>query len=107
MPFKVHWAQFSDNFYLFIFGLILIAAAYIRFWAAPISAGVDVPQFWAFADLFKQHGLDFYRYAEGSLDILPTPGWGFVYPPVWLLILGLAFLATPLSTANSVMVDSA
>ncbi len=87
-------------------GVILGGAAYIRFWAAPLAAGPDVAQFWAFAKVFQQHGLDFYRYADGTLDIFPTQGWGFVYPPVWLLLLGLAWLAVPSSLASDTMIDA-
>ena len=65
---------------LFFLGIFVAGAAYLRFWAAPLSAGVDVPQFWAFAKVFQQHGLDFYRYADANGDIFPTPGWGYVYP---------------------------
>lgn len=107
MALKLHWPHFSNKFYLGVFGLSLVLAAYIRFWAAPLSAGVDVPQFWAFAKVFQLYGLDFYRYAEASLDIFPTKGWGFVYPPVWLLIVRLALVATPASSATETMVDSA
>jgi hypothetical protein len=106
MSLKFHWSHFSGKFYLGVFGIFLAAAAYIRFWAAPLSAGVDVPQFWAFAKVFEQYGLDFYRYADASLPIFPTPGWGFVYPPVWLLILRIALLAAPNSLATNSMVDS-
>ncbi len=103
---KKHLPHPDNKFYFVVFGVALAAAAYFRFWAAPLSAGVDVPQFWAFAKVFQQHGLDFYRYADATLDIFPTKGWGFVYPPVWLLMLRLALLATPLSAASSTMVDS-
>jgi hypothetical protein len=106
MPFKLHLLHFSNKFYLIAFGFVLAFAAYSRFWAAPLSAGQDVAQFWAFAKVFQMHGLDFYRYADASLDIFPTKGWGFVYPPIWLLILSLALLATPMSSATDVMVDS-
>ncbi|MFA5308261.1 MAG: glycosyltransferase 87 family protein [Dehalococcoidales bacterium] len=106
MSLKLRWAQFSGPFYLSVFGLALLLAAYIRFWAAPLSAGVDVPQFWAFAKVFDQYGLDFYRYADASLPIFPTAGWGFVYPPLWLLILRVALLAAPASTATNTMVDT-
>lgn len=86
--------------------VLFFAAGFIRFWAAPISAGPDVGQFWGFARLFQMHGLDFYRYADGYNPALPVQGWGFVYPPVWLLILRVALLAAPGSTATSDMVDS-
>jgi uncharacterized membrane protein len=106
MPFKVHLPHFSNKFYLIAFGLALVLAAYFRFWAATLSAGPDVPQFWAFAKVFQLHGLDFYRYADANLDIFPTQGWGFVYPPMWLLILRLALMATPMSSATAIMADS-
>lgn len=98
--------HFSNRFYLCVFGLALGLAAYFRFWAAPLSAGADVNQFWAFAKVFQLHGLDFYRYADANLDIFPTKGWGFVYPPIWLLILRLALMAAPMSSATDMMVDS-
>jgi len=81
------------------FGLALVLAALCRFWAAPISAGPDVIQFWAFANVFQIHGLDFYRYADATAAIFPFKGWGFVYPPIWLLLLGLALLAAPTDIA--------
>ncbi len=97
---------FGTIFSLCVLGIFLAGSGYIRFWAAPLSAGVDVPQFWAFAKVFQQHGLDFYRYADAQLDIFPTKGWGYVYPPVWLLILRVALLATPNSFANNEIIDS-
>jgi len=81
--------------------VVFAMAAGIRLWAAPLSAGVDVPQFWAFARVFLDHGLDFYRYADASLDTFPVPGWRFVYPPVWLLTLGLSLWASPGSSATN------
>jgi hypothetical protein len=90
---------------LVAFVLVLVLAAYLRFWAAPLSAGVDVPQFWAFAKVFQTYGLDFYRYAGGTLDIFPVKSWGFVYPPVWLLISRVALMAAPASAATATMVD--
>jgi hypothetical protein len=96
----------SDKLYTLAIGLALVLAALCRFWAAPISAGPDVAQFWAFAQVFQIHGLDFYRYADGIADIFPFRGWAFVYPPVWLLLLCLALLAVPESTATYNMVDS-
>jgi hypothetical protein len=105
MKLKVKIPRISGKKYLVIFGLLLAGAAYIRFWAAPISSGVDVPQFWAFARVFRSFGLDFYRYADASLNIFPNAGWGFVYPPVWLLILRLALIATPAAVATETMVS--
>jgi len=96
----------SNKLPLVALGLTLGAAALFRFWAAPLSAGVDVAQFWAFAQVFQLHGLDFYRYADGNASMFPFPGWAFVYPPVWLLILGLSRLAAPASSATGFMVDT-
>lgn len=89
-----------------LFAMSMIIAALIRLWAAPLSAGPDVAQFWAFAKVFQHHGLDFYQYADASLDIFPFYGWAFVYPPIWLLILGLTLLFVPSSSATSAMVDT-
>jgi hypothetical protein len=86
--------------------LLMAAAAFIRFWAAPVSAGPDIGQFWGFAGLFESHGLDFYRYADGTDPSLPVNGWGFVYPPVWLCILRIALLASPGSVATADMIDT-
>jgi hypothetical protein len=44
-----------------LLGIVFALAAFIRVWAAPLSAGPDVNQFWAFAQTFQQYGLDFYR----------------------------------------------
>lgn len=89
-----------------IFTAVLALAAVFRFWAAPLSAGQDVAQFWVFAQVFHAHGLDFYRYADAKLDIFPYYGWGFFYPPVWLLILGLALLFVPGSLVANHMIDT-
>jgi hypothetical protein len=96
----------SNGLHLLLLGAALALAAFFRFWAAPLSSGVDVPQFWAFARVFQIYGLDFYRYASAKLDIFPVKGWGYVYPPVWLLILRLALLAVPSSSAAAGMVDT-
>ncbi len=85
----------------------MLLAAFFRFWAAPLSAGPDIAQFWAFARVFQQYGLDFYRYAAATLDIFPFKSWAFVYPPVWLLTLRAALLGAPLSQASATMVDIA
>lgn len=87
-------------------GLVLAPAAFIRFWAAPLSAGPDVSQFWAFAKVFQLYGLDFYRYGDGTAAIFPFKGWGYVYPPAWLLTSRLSLMAAPLSSATNIMVDS-
>jgi hypothetical protein len=96
----------SNKLHLLALGLILGAAAFFRFWAAPLSAGPDVAQFWAFAKMFQLHGLDFYQYAAGNASMFPFSGWAFVYPPVWLLMLGLSMLAAPASSATGFMVDN-
>ncbi|MBN1367447.1 MAG: hypothetical protein JW967_05940 [Dehalococcoidales bacterium] len=94
------------NFIPYIsFGIIIALAAFIRIWAAPLSAGPDVNQFWAFAKIFQEHGLDFYRYAGANGDIFPVQGWSFNYPPVWLLILGISLAFAPQSVVNSSFID--
>ncbi|MFA4836726.1 MAG: glycosyltransferase 87 family protein, partial [Dehalococcoidia bacterium] len=93
------------NFHLFVLAAVFLLAAFIRFWAAPISAGPDIAQFWAFADVFHNHGLDFYQYADAKDGTFPFWGWGFVYPPIWLLILGISLLIAPSSAASSQMID--
>jgi hypothetical protein len=85
--------------------IFLLGSGYLKFWAAPLSAGVDVPQFWAFAKVFQQHGLDFYQYAGAEGTEFPTQGWGYVYPPVWLLLLRIALFASPASAASNMMID--
>jgi hypothetical protein len=87
-------------------GLFVVLAGYLRFWAAPLSAGPDVSQFWGFAKLFEMHGFDFYQYADGSDPLLANEGWAFVYPPLWLLILRIALFAVPGSLASPDMVDT-
>jgi len=96
----------NNKVHFLILGLALALAALCRFWAAPISAGPDVAQFWAFASVFQIHGLDFYRYTEGTAAIFPFKLWGFVYPPIWLLLLLLALIIVPETTATQTMVDS-
>jgi hypothetical protein len=103
---KVHVLFPNHDIYPVIFGIFLAAAACFRFWAAPLSAGPDVPQFWGFAKVFGQYGLDFYQYADAQLDIFPEKGWRYVYPPVWLLISWLALAAVPGSIATADMVDT-
>jgi hypothetical protein len=98
--------KLGQKFYLAVLGLALALAAFLRFWAAPLSAGPDVAQFWAFAKVFQTHGLDFYRYAAGIGTSFPFGGWGFVYPPVWLLLLGAALFFAPGSAATQTMVSS-
>jgi uncharacterized membrane protein len=100
----VTWIQ--QHLAIIILGLVFFIAAFIRFWAASISTGPDVEQFFAFGRVFKEHGLDFYRYANAQLDIFPMKGWGFFYPPVWLLFLGLALFIVPTSLVNGEMVAS-
>jgi len=96
----------SNKLHILALGLALVLAALCRLWAAPISAGPDVVQFWAFANVFQIHGLDFYRYADATAAIFPFKGWGFVYPPIWLLLLGLALIIVPESAATNAIVDS-
>ena len=95
-----------NKFHIAALVLVLALASFFRFWAAPLSAGQDVAQFWAFAKVFQAHGLDFYRYADASLDIFPYHGWGFFYPPIWLLMLGLALLFAPSSLVAGHMIDT-
>ena len=94
---KAYTIQVKQHIPVIIFGIIFIIAAFIRIWAAEISSGPDVAQFWAFAKVFQNHGLDFYRYADAQLAIFPVKGWGFVYPPVWLLITRLSLFFSPSS----------
>ena len=89
-----------------ILGIIFVIAAFIRLWAAEISSGPDVAQFWAFAKVFQAHGLDFYRYADAQLAIFPTKGWGYVYPPIWLLISRLSLFFAPASQVNIIAGNS-
>ena len=86
--------------------LVLLAAA-IRWWAAPISAGPDIAQFWAFARVFQLHGLNFYQYADASGNIFPFKYWAYVYPSPWLLILRICLFAVPGAQATNTMVDAA
>ena len=95
--FKTCLAWARHHIPLIILVIVFTVAAFIRIWAAKISSGPDVPQFWAFAKVFQTHGLDFYRYADAKLDIFPMKGWGFVYPPIWLLISRLSLFFAPSS----------
>ncbi len=56
------------KFCYLVLGVALVLAVLVRFWAAPLSAGPDVAQFCAFAKVFQSHGLDFYRYTDGTLS---------------------------------------
>jgi len=85
----------------------LLRKSWVRFWAVPLSSGPDVAQFWGFAELFRLHGADFYRYASGQSDLLAHQGWGFVYPPVWLILLGGAYLLIPDAQASLREIDVA
>jgi len=87
---------------IIIFGIIFALAPFIRIWAAEISSGPYIVQFWAFAKVFQTYGLDFYRYADAQLAIFPNKGWGFVYPPIWLLILRLCLFFAPSSQVTYV-----
>ena len=89
-----------------VLGIIVIIAVFIRLWAAEISSGPDIAQFWAFAKVFQAHGLDFYRYADAQLPIFPVKGWGFVYPPIWLLICRLSLFFAPASQVNIIAGNS-
>ncbi len=91
--------------FIFVFAAVFGLAAFFRFWAAPLSAGPDVIQFWAFAQVFASHGLDFYNYADATDGSFPYWGWAYVYPPVWLLILRIGSLITPGSFASTKMID--
>src|SRR5512139_1349214 len=93
-------------FHTLFFSLALAAAAFIRFRVAPLSTGPDVAQFWAFAEVFRQHGLDFYRYSAAQGDIFPFQSWSYVYPPIWVLILGAVLLTGTFSPATSSAVDA-
>jgi hypothetical protein len=90
-----------------VFVAVFLAAAAARAIAAPLSATQDMAQFWSFAQLFKEHGLDFYQYAGGTEPINPWQGWGYVYPPIWVLLLGLAVVAAPGAGAGQDFVDTA
>ncbi len=89
-----------------LFGCVIVLAIFIRSWAAPLSATEDMAQFWSFAKLFHLHGVDFYRYANGAQPINPLQGWAYVYPPIWILLLGLALFVSPGSLATPSMVDT-
>jgi len=93
-------ANWKNALHSGLLGVVLTIAALMRLWAAPLSAGPDVAQFRAFAGLFHDYGLDFYRYADAALDIFPFEGWAFVYPPIWLLVLGATLLLVPSSTVR-------
>jgi hypothetical protein len=92
---------------LLLFVAAFLTAAAARVIAAPLSATQDIAQFWSFAQLFKEHGLDFYQYAGGTEPINPWQGWGYVYPPIWVLFLGLALAAAPSAAAGQDFVDTA
>ena len=95
----------TAKYHLLVFGIFLIAAILIRLWAIRSSTGPDIAQFWAFATVFHNHGIDFYRYASVT-DISFPFNWSFCYPPIWLLIIGLCLLATPDSQATGLMVST-
>jgi hypothetical protein len=96
----------KGSIYTVLFIIAVAIAGTVRWWVAPLSAGPDVTQFWAFAQAFHIHGLDFYRYAEATADMFPQKMWGYVYPPTWVLILGICLCAVPGSTASISAVDT-
>ncbi len=102
-----NWLTVHLGFKSFVFVLIAVfgLAAFFRFWAAPLSTGPDVVQFWSFANAFDEHGIEFYQYADATDGSFAYWGWGYVYPPLWLLILGLVFLFCPSSTVSTELVD--
>jgi hypothetical protein len=97
----------KGSIYTILFIIAIAIAGVVRWWAAPLSAGPDVTQFWAFAQAFHIHGLDFYRYAEATAEMFPHELWGYVYPPTWVLILGICLCAVPGTTASISAVDAA
>ncbi len=103
------WDWLTDHpgfkFFLLIFMAVFILAAFLRFWAAPLSAGPDMSQFRAFAQVFESHGLDFYKYADATDSSFPYWGWAYVYPPIWVLILRGCSLIVPGSFASTRVID--
>ncbi len=97
----------GDRWALGAFIIVFYIAIVSRMWAAPFSATQDMAQFWSFAQLFKEHDLNFYAHYDGTEPINPFYSWGFVYPPVWLLLLGLALAAVPMAMAGETFVDTA
>ena len=97
----------SPRVALVAFVVVFLAGAAARIVAAPYSATQDMAQFWSFAQLFKEHGLDFYKYYSGYDPINPWQGWGYVYPPIWILILVIALAAVPGAMAGQLYVDTA
>ena len=89
------------------FMVVFLIAAAARALAAPYSATQDMAQFWSFAQLFKEHGLDFYAHYSGTEPINPFYAWGYFYPPIWLLLLGLALAAVPTAMAGEAFTDIA
>jgi hypothetical protein len=99
---KLYAAWSRRHSHVIILAFVLIIAAFIRVWPASISAGPDPAQFWAFAKVFQQHGLNFYRYADAQLDIFPMKGWAYVYPPIWVMITRVCLFFSPSGSAASV-----
>jgi hypothetical protein len=97
----------DERFALGLFIVVFILGLVARAWAAPYSASQDMAQFWSFAQQFKEHGLDYYRYYKAIEDINPFYAWGYFYPPIWLLLLGLALAAVPFVGAGETFVDTA
>ncbi len=50
---------------------------------------------------------NFYRVADGQSHMLAHPGWAFVYPTMWLLILGGVYLLVPDAWAATQYIDIA
>jgi hypothetical protein len=103
---KILHSLASPRLAMIVFALVFILAAAVRIAVVPYSATQDMAQFWSFAQLFKEHGLDFYRYSSGYDPINPWQGWGYVYPPMWILILGVALAAVPGTMAGQLFVDT-
>ncbi len=102
----MQFVKFGGKYHWLFFGLVFAAGVFIRAWAAPISSGVDIPQFWAFARVFQEYGIDFYRYADATMDIFPVKGWAYVYPPIWLLMLRLGLVAAPVEVVTETWVEA-
>src|SRR5262245_6264860 len=85
--------------------IVILVAATIRFWAAPRSAGPDIPQFWSFAKVFSDEGFKFYNFAGAEREVFPYKGWSYNYTPIWLLILYDVYLLAEPDDATTQFVD--